>query len=269
MEKYSDPYEDSWFKKSDDILIQKRPLGITILAALQIIGTIILIITLFLLPILIDDSINEIFNIPIFQFMIIYIIIMIPISLFIAYGLLKGKEWARFITILFQISSVVTSLIRFNIFGVIIPIYIIYYLYKSHVKSFFKTEKEIRLDVKIFIIIFIVILLIFNSYVAVFSNPIFLYNYSGDKHSENMIGTWQSDSGNITLTLNSDDTCFMVKNGDMYNGTWEYTHQLYWLDLYWDNNQRDTCHLRSNYLGYNCMFDCYGDNILYKKIGSS
>jgi len=267
MEYNSDPYEDKWSDTPTDELMRQRPLGVTILAALQIIATILFIILLFVSPLLLDKSVNDFFGIPIYEFFIIYIFIMIPISLFLAYGLLIGKEWARFMSVLFQLSSIVSSLIRFNIIGLIFPIYIIYYLHKDHVKTFFQTEKGVKLNLKLSIIVFMVIILIFNSYIALFVNPLYrqnLINQRYDLERESLIGTWKTQSENIILNISSDDTCFMIMYGEEYSGTWEYTPQINWIDLYWENGDRDTCHFIGENIGYNCMFECTGDKLLIK-----
>jgi len=223
-----------------NIIKQKttRPLGITILAILQIIGTIISIIVLIIYPMFLSDYINEFFGIPIFQFLIINILIMIPISLFLAYGLIKGKEWARFTSVLFQLSSVITTIIRLNILGVIIPIYIIYYLHKPHVKDFFRTEKGFRKDIKMLIIGGIIILLIFNIYTALFINPYYVYNrlqnFPISTREEQLIGTWHNTNGDITLQFNSDYTCIATKDGETYEGTWKINEIFYHVDLIWE-----------------------------------
>jgi hypothetical protein len=161
-------------KETPKIIEEKfsRPLGITILAILQIIGTISLIILLIVIPLIFDESINEFMGFPILEFLIIYSLLMIPISLLLAYGLFTGKEWARFTSVLFQAISIITSILRFNILGVIIPILIIYYLYKPHVKDYFRTEQGFKTNIKAIIIVGIVILLIVNCYIAILTNPL-------------------------------------------------------------------------------------------------
>ncbi len=256
----NDPY---YSKKID------RPLGITLIAVLQIIGALISVILLFILPNLFDLSIISKYLGEHFLF-IIYVsaIIGIPISLLLAHGLLNGKEWARFATFLYEIISIITSLIRLNILGIIIPIIILTYLNKPHVKNFFKTDRGIKPKVKALIIIWILFLLVFECYVAVLSNPLYLQNIVGNESKKSqeqyLVGNWQSETGSIRLTFYSNDTCTMMKENNTYKGTWEYTSQINWINLKWNNYHEETCHFIGEDLGYNCMFDCSGDNLLVK-----
>jgi len=159
---------DNHFNNEDpfDKPKNNRPLGITILAILEIIGTFILIIYFLVIPFLFEKLLIDFYGLPLLDLIYIYSMIMIPISLILAFGLLKGREWARFTSVLFQISSIMTSLLRWNILGLIIPIYIIIYLNKPHVKIFFKTERGISNNLKLVIILLFIILLIFNGLVA-------------------------------------------------------------------------------------------------------
>ena len=76
-------------------------------------------------------------NEPIIKLSLIYLIIMIPISIILAIGLLKGVNGARVIVLILHVISIITALISFNIFGIFIPLIIVYYLTRPHVKDFF------------------------------------------------------------------------------------------------------------------------------------
>ncbi|KYK22234.1 hypothetical protein AYK24_02470 [Thermoplasmatales archaeon SG8-52-4] len=215
-----------------------RPLGITILAIFQIIAAVIMIIYLIVQPMFLDDYIHEIFGIWLIQFLILIIIVMIPIYLLLAYGLLKGKEWARFTSVLFLLSTVITTIISLNFFSVLIPIVIIYYLYQPHVKDFFKTEKRLKKNVKMLIICGIIILLIFNCYIALLNNPYVKNTVLKDIiisfREEQLIGTWYNTDRAIALQFNSNYTCIAKKDGDMYEGTWKINEDFRRVDLIWD-----------------------------------
>ncbi|HEB37824.1 MAG TPA: hypothetical protein ENI14_04100, partial [Thermoplasmatales archaeon] len=245
---------------SDDLYSYKpksdRPLGITIIAVLQIIGTFIGVIMLLLLPQYIDLSIiREYLGDYFLDIVYIRIIVEIPFTLLLSFGLLKGKEWARYATFLYQIVSIITSLIKFNIFGIIVPIIILSYLGKPHVKKFFETEQGIKPKIKALIIIWTAFILIFSSYIAVVSNSLYIYhqfiNQSKNSKEKELIGTWQSESGTVTLTFYSNHTSIMIKNGITYRGKWKYSIEINWISLEWNNSLTDDCHFIGDNLSYN------------------
>lgn len=153
----------------------KRPVGVTIIAILAIIGGILLlfggIAFVALAPILsqintIDDnSSNSTFSLNIngtdvtvpknalfifggFLGIIGGALIVIGIAGFVvAWGLLTGKGWAWIVTIIVAIISIILNLIVVisggleNIIGLIIYGIIIYYLYRPSVKSYFGRVK--------------------------------------------------------------------------------------------------------------------------------
>jgi hypothetical protein len=153
----------------------KRPVGVTIIAILAIIGGILLlfggIAFVALAPILsqintIDDnSSNSSFSLNIngtdvtvpkntlfifggFLGIIGGALIVIGIAGFVvAWGLLTGKGWAWIVTIIVAIISIILNLIVVisggleNIIGLIIYGIIIYYLYRPSVKSYFGRVK--------------------------------------------------------------------------------------------------------------------------------
>jgi len=134
---------------------QHRPTGITIIAILMIIGGIILLFTgitpLFLGP-LISIDISD------YQFSQLGLLITIGglvlvglgiASLIVSWGLLKGKRWARTITliisiiaIIFAITSLISSEDFIHVISIIIYGIIIYYMFTNKVKLFFGSVKE-------------------------------------------------------------------------------------------------------------------------------
>ena len=154
----------------------KRPVGVTIIAILAIIGGILLlfggIAFVALAPILSqintiedNDSSNSSFSLNIngtdvtvpknalfifggFLGIIGGALIVIGIAGFVvAWGLLTGKGWAWIVTIIVAIISITLNLIVVisggleNIIGLIIYGIIIYYLYRPSVKSYFGRVK--------------------------------------------------------------------------------------------------------------------------------
>ena len=135
-------------------MTQHRPTGITIIAILMIIGGLILLFTgiapLFLGPLISldsDGSSNTLgFLITIGGLVLVALGIA---SLIVSWGLLKGKGWARTITliisiiaIIFGIISLVSSQDLIHIIEIIVYGIIIYYMFTDKVKLFFGKVKE-------------------------------------------------------------------------------------------------------------------------------
>ena len=137
--------------------IKKRPIGVTVIAILIIIGGILL-----LLAGIGGVAVGSLFTSQIIGlgFVIIgAIILAVGIGyLVVSYGLLKGKRWAWTITVILLFIGIaidVASIIIFGYFtfnmdtytfltsnsgsiaGIIISVIILYYLYRPHVKSYF------------------------------------------------------------------------------------------------------------------------------------
>jgi hypothetical protein len=135
--------------------MQHRPTGITIIAILMIIGGLVLLFTgitpLFIGPLISidssDSSTSELgFLITIGGLVLVGLGIA---SLIVSWGLLKGKGWARIITliisiiaIIFAIVSLVSSEDLVHIIPVVIYGVIIYYMFTDKVKLFFGKVKE-------------------------------------------------------------------------------------------------------------------------------
>lgn len=136
-------------------MTQHRPTGITIIAILMIIGGIILLFTgitpLFLGP-LISIDISD------YQFSQLGLLITIGglvlvglgiASLIVSWGLLKGKRWARTITLIISIIAIIFAIISLissedfiHVISIIIYGIIIYYMFTNKVKLFFGSVKE-------------------------------------------------------------------------------------------------------------------------------
>ena len=229
---------NTWEYTTKNEVKRKRPSGITFLAILQIIETLIIIGVLVAIPILLEGKTIQLLGEPLFYFLIIYAMIMIPISLLLAYGLLKGREWARFYTRFFQLINIISALLRFNILGIFIPIYILIYLGKPHVLQFF--DKKSPLDSRFWplVIIGVIALLIVSSSLAFYTNPLvqenILKNNAISSREALLIGTWHNTDGTIVLTFNPDHTCGATKDDLTYNGTWEIEKHFYWVELNWE-----------------------------------
>ena len=132
-----------------------RPTGITIIAVLMIIGGLILIFTgitpLFLGPLISID----ISNYPISALGLLITIgglVLMGLgiaSLIVSWGLLKGKGWARTITLIISIIAIIFAIISLvssgeltHIISIIIYGIIIYYMFTDKVKLFFGRVKE-------------------------------------------------------------------------------------------------------------------------------
>ena len=132
-----------------------RPTGITIIAVLMIIGGLILIFTgitpLFLGPLISID----ISNYPISALGLLITIgglVLMGLgiaSLIVSWGLLKGKGWARTITLIISIIAIIFAIISLvssgeltHIISIIIYGIIIYYMFTDKVKLFFGKIKE-------------------------------------------------------------------------------------------------------------------------------
>ncbi|HEY3420166.1 MAG TPA: DUF2127 domain-containing protein [Methanomassiliicoccales archaeon] len=140
--------------------VRNRPVGVTILAILQILGGVlelILALGFFLLAALINvtDIRNRIGtsvpdwvinNAPVFFGVLgLLFLIMAIISLVLAWAFLKGKNWARMLAIVFLVLSIIgnaigiiggTSLITVAI-SILFSLFIVWYLFRPNVKQWF------------------------------------------------------------------------------------------------------------------------------------
>ena len=141
-------------RKFSYYVTQHRPTGITIISVLMIIGGLILLFT-GITPLLIgplisidsDSSTNALgFLITIGGLTLVGLGIA---SLVVSWGLLKGKGWARTITLIISIIAIIFAIISLisnedlvHIISVIIYGIIIYYMFTDKVKLFFGKVNE-------------------------------------------------------------------------------------------------------------------------------
>jgi hypothetical protein len=134
---------------------QHRPTGITIISILMIIGGIILlfigITPLFLGPLIsIDISDYAISELGMLTTISGLVLVGLGIASFIvSWGLLKGKGWARTITLIISIIAIIFAIISLasirdliHIIPIVIYGIIIYYMFTRKVKLFFGKVKE-------------------------------------------------------------------------------------------------------------------------------
>ena len=131
----------------------QRPIGITVIAILMIIGGLILIFTgltpLFMGSIISFDS--DIVTSQLGLLVTIGGLVLVGLgiaSLIVSWGLLKGKGWARVITLIISIVAIIVAIITLissedliHIISVIIYGLIIYYMFTKKVRVFFGKVK--------------------------------------------------------------------------------------------------------------------------------
>ena len=135
----------------------QRPIGITVISILMIIGGLILIFTgitpLFIGPLISIDSSSSNYQTSALGFLItiggLTLVGLGIASLIVSWGLLKGKRWARTITLIISFIAIIIAIISLassrdltHIISVIIYGIIIYYMFTNKVKLFFGKFKE-------------------------------------------------------------------------------------------------------------------------------
>jgi len=135
---------------------QHRPTGITIISVLMIIGGLILLFTgitpLFIGPLISIDSSSS-YQTSALGFLItiggLTLVVLGIASLIVSWGLLKGKRWARTITLIISFIAIIIAIISLassrdltHIISVIIYGIIIYYMFTNKVKLFFGKVEE-------------------------------------------------------------------------------------------------------------------------------
>ncbi|HSF00752.1 MAG TPA: hypothetical protein VLA48_07645 [Nitrososphaeraceae archaeon] len=135
-------------------MTQHRPTGITIIAILMILGGLILLFTgitpLFIGPLISIDSDSSASGLGFLITIGGLVLVGLGIaSLIVSRGLLKGKGWARTITLIISIIAIIFAIISLasssdliHIISVIIYGIIIYYMFTNKVKLFFGKVKE-------------------------------------------------------------------------------------------------------------------------------
>ena len=132
----------------------QRPIGITIISVLMIIGGLILIFTgitpLFIGPLISMDSDPSFGTLGSLITIAGLTLVALGIaSLIVSWGLLKGKRWARTITLIISVIAIIVAIISLatsgdltHLISVIIYGIIIYYMFTDKVKLFFGKVKE-------------------------------------------------------------------------------------------------------------------------------
>jgi hypothetical protein len=135
---------------------QHRPTGITIISILMIIGGIILLFTgitpLFLGPLISIESSSDYAISELGMLTTIGGLVLVGLgvaSFIVSWGLLKGKGWARTITLIISIIAIIFAIISLasirdliHIIPIVIYGIIIYYMFTRKVKLFFGKVKE-------------------------------------------------------------------------------------------------------------------------------
>ena len=135
---------------------QHRPTGITIISILMIIGGIILLFTgitsLFFGPLISIESSSDyaISELGMLTTIVGLVLVGLGVASFIvSWGLLKGKGWARTITLLISIIAIIFAIMSLastgdliHIIPIVIYGIIIYYMFTHKVKLFFGKVKE-------------------------------------------------------------------------------------------------------------------------------
>ena len=133
-------------KNKKPIAKPKRPLGVTVLAILAVLGGILLLfsgIGIGSSPTLFTSMPNMAYLAPIAADLGIVFIILGLIALVSAYGLWTGKKWGWWITIIISALGVLLNLISLvsgsygAIVGIIIEVVILYYMTRPYVKAYF------------------------------------------------------------------------------------------------------------------------------------
>ncbi len=127
----------------------ERPLGVTILAVLSILGGILFLLLGILASVLgaafAGTMMTGMKGLPLFIFAAVGVVFIILglIELVVGWGLWKGASWAWWVTVILNGLGVILALVSLaggNVGGIvtlIIDAVILYYFLKPHVKAFF------------------------------------------------------------------------------------------------------------------------------------
>jgi cation transport ATPase len=141
----------------------ERPIGVTIVAALYLIGGVLSLIGALailllggaaatMIPGMVSTGTNGQaganaaaaggFIGAIFGVIGIIVLVLAIITLLIGWFLLKGKSWARWVAVILSVLSLLGSLMPFNVIGIAFAAVVIYFLMIDKAgKAFFETTK--------------------------------------------------------------------------------------------------------------------------------
>ncbi len=107
-----------------------RPLGVTILAILQLLGGVISIF----------GGLAIVMIFPVIFTLILGVILLILglLGLIVGWGLYTMKSWAWMLAMILNIINIIVAIINFDIASLIIPVIIVLYLNQADIKSRFR-----------------------------------------------------------------------------------------------------------------------------------
>ncbi|MHA1577343.1 MAG: hypothetical protein ACTSU3_08265 [Candidatus Thorarchaeota archaeon] len=107
-----------------------RPLGVTILAILQLLGGILGIFA----------GIAIVIIIPLLLTLILGAVLLITglLGLIVGWGLYTMKSWAWMLAMILNIINIIVAIIGFDLISLIIPVIIVIYLNQPDIKSRFR-----------------------------------------------------------------------------------------------------------------------------------
>ncbi len=107
-----------------------RPLGVTILAILQLLGGVISIF----------GGLAIVMIFPVIFTLILGAILLIVglVGLIVGWGLYTMKSWAWMLAMILNIINIILAIINFDIVSLIIPVIIVLYLNQADIKSRFR-----------------------------------------------------------------------------------------------------------------------------------
>ncbi len=113
----------------------ERPMGVTILAILQIVGG-VLGLVLGIMALMVASLLG------IFGFLLVIVAgvatLFAVLGLIVGWGLWSLKSWAWMFALIINIINLVLALLQFDIISMIIPLIIVIYLQQGEIKSTFR-----------------------------------------------------------------------------------------------------------------------------------
>ncbi|RLE51316.1 MAG: hypothetical protein DRJ33_06140 [Candidatus Methanomethylicota archaeon] len=118
-----------------------RPFGVTLLSILiAVSGVLLLIVSIALLTAFATLPLFSLYHafvhLPL-SYVAVFFMLLGAINLILAYGLWFGMRWAWFLTLVFSLLGLISSVFTFNVLSAIIYFVVIYYLFRPYVKEYF------------------------------------------------------------------------------------------------------------------------------------